>query len=165
MTLPGPKTYSEDVVRTLRLGAREFDWDRGDDEAVVGARVAGAIEDARVRTLQVVGLANYSSTEEVTSAAIALAERKLTCAIMLRQRLIVLCSRPEEAPPPELVDLGALRGEIETLQREWAELLGPYATEDGGKAGTGFSWGASGVDETPEDHHRGEYRETDHGLL
>lgn len=165
MTLPGPKTYSEDVVRALRLSAGEFDWERGDDEAVVGARVAGAIEDARARTLQIVGAGNYSSTDEVTAAAIALAERKLACAVMLRQRLIVLCSRPEEAPPPELVDLGALRGEIEALQREWAELLGPYATEDGGQAGTAFSWGASGVDETPDDYHRGDYRETDHGLL
>lgn len=165
MAMPRAKAYGEDVIRALRLTAKEFDWERGDDEAVVGARVAGAIEDAQVRTLQVIGLASYCSTDEVVSAAIALAERKLACAIMLRQRLVVLCSRPEEAPPAELVDLGALRGEIEALERDWAELLAPYAVDDGAKAGTGFSWGASGVDETQPDHLRGDYRQTDHGVL
>lgn len=148
MPVPRPKASSDDVIRELRLTAQEFDWERRDDESLAAARVAGAIRDAQTRTLQVVGITTYTLTDEVTDQAIALAERKLAGSLMLRQRLVILASRPEEAPPAELIDLNALQDEVTRLEREWAQILAPYAQGDQDRPGTGLAWGATGIDET-----------------
>jgi len=148
MPVPRPKASSDDVIRELRLTAQEFDWERRDDETLAAARVAGAIRDSQTRTLQVVGITTYTLTDEVTDQAIGLAERKLASSLMLRQRLVILASRPEEAPPAELIDLDALQDEVIRLEREWAQILAPYAQSDQDRPGTGLAWGATGIDET-----------------
>jgi hypothetical protein len=161
MALPAAKATFEDVQDRLRLGQQEFDWEDRDNTGMLRRRVAEAILDAQIKTLQSVGTGNYSSTDDMTAAAIRRAEIALTCSVMLRQRLVILSSRPEEAPPEEYIDLTALQAEISRLERDWREMTSLYATQDLDNTGSGFAMGSVGVDETAQD----DYDATDYGLL
>lgn len=161
MALPAAKATFEDVQDRLRLSQQEFDWEDRDNTGMLRRRVAEAIGEAQIKTLQSVGTGNYASTDDVTAAALRRGEIALTCSILLRQRLVILSSRPEEAPPEEYIDLTALQEEIRRLERDWREMINLYATQDPDNTGSGFAMGSVGVDETETD----DYGNTDFGTL
>jgi hypothetical protein len=154
------KALDYEVQNELRLSAEEFDWERGTG-GDLAARLDVAIARASRKTKLAVGAGNYASTDADVSGCLKDAEHSLACAFMLRQRLTILSSRPEEAPPPEYVDLSALQEEIERYERDWSEMVGPYRTEDMDKAGAGFAFGSVAVDETASD----DYEAVDYGTL
>lgn len=162
MALPAAKVKSDTVIDRLRLTQGEFDWDNRGASGDLSGRVDLGIAKAQIRILQRIGTATYASVDAVTAAAIAQAEEDLACHNMLRERYLMLSSRPEEAPPPEYIDLDALRAEIQALDEEWQELLAPYLlAEDFDKPGTGFSFKSRGVDETEADVDESDYDEMD----
>ena len=165
MALPTPKATADDVTRELGLSAKEFDWDNRDDDGVLAVRLRQALNRARTMTYQAVGAGNYASTEATMSEVLAEAETLLACSFMLTQRLIILSSRPQEAPPEEYIDLGILKDIRDDYRSQWATLVLPYQSEDMDKPGTGFAWGATGIDETKADYGRGDYDYQDYDEL
>lgn len=155
-----PKATSARVIRELDLTPTEFRWSEG-DSLLLNAMVTSAIKNAAIRTRQRVGATHYASTDATYVEDLTEAEHALACANMLRRRVVILSSRPEEAPPEEYIDLDVLQAEIERFEREWNETTAPYATQDGDRPGTGFSFTAAGVDETEED----DYDDWDYGDL
>lgn len=155
-----PKATSERVIRELDLTPAEFRWS-ANDSLLLEQMVSKAISNAAIRTRTRVGATNYASTDATTVEDLTEGEHALACANMLRRRLVILTSRPEEAPPPEYIDEGSIREEIDRFERDWAEITATYATSDGDKAGTGFSFGAGGIDETEVD----DYSDMDYGEL
>jgi hypothetical protein len=154
------KAIAGEVINELRLTEDEFDWGGADGQSL-NSRVVAGIARASRKTKLVVGSANYASTDTDIAGNLKDAEHALACAYLLRQRGVILSSRPEEAPPPEYVDLNVLQEEVERYERDWNELTGPYKTEDLDKPGTGFSFGSVAIDETEED----DYEAVDYGTL
>ncbi len=161
MALPAAHTKAADVITDLDLSQDEFDWVNRTDSSALDRRVAMAIRKARARVIKRVGTANYSSTDDVTLETVKVAEFDLSCADMMRQRAVILTSRPEEAPPPEYINIEALLAIADAREASaLAELL-EYQTDDGDAPGTGFSFGSTGIDETKADYGDGDYEESD----
>ena len=161
-----PKVSTEEVIERLNLSAQEWDYEKGDTTTEgLRSRVQNAIMGAFWKTRRAVGVANYDSTGTNTSGEIKQAEFDLASAAMLRQRKIALASRPEEAPPPEYINVDALEPEIERLERDWAEGVAAYRTDESSAKGAGWSHGYSGVDETEKDIGTGDYEDIDFGEL
>jgi hypothetical protein len=155
------KADANEIITELGLSEEEFSWDS--DHGGVGnvtVRVNLAIAKAAALTQKRVG-GSYTATGDADAQNIKSAEHALACHYMLRERLVRLTSRPEEAPPPEYIDLDSLQREIETRREEWEELTALYADNDLAKAGTAFSFGGKGVDETEED----DYDDRDYGSI
>lgn len=157
------KSDIDDAIAEARAQALEFNWDENDD-ADFRAWVTKAQTRVAVRVRQRVGAGNYAATG-TTSDEITEAEQMMLVAEILKRRLVILSSRPEEAPPPEYIDLDVLQRIIEDYNEQGSDLLGPHATEEGDKAGTAWSFSATGVDETEADASDGDYDETDFGTL
>lgn len=158
------KAQIDAVIDELGLTPEEF-WSpslhgRSITREDLDLRVRRQISKAAVKTAQRVGSTNYAVTTGTQGDALAMGEHSLSCANMLRQRLVILSSRPEEAPPPEYIDLQSLAAEIERYERDWAELIEPYVTQETDRKG-GFSFGSVGVDETEED----DYDDIDYGNI
>jgi len=165
MALPSAHTKAADVVNELRLSQEEFDYANRTDGATMDALVRRAILNAQVQVYQIAGSANYSSSDTTTVEIVKLAEFEIACALMLRKRAEVLSSRPEEAPPPEYIDLSVLMAMARDRETRANAMLTPYATDDGDKPGTAFAFGAVGIGETQADYSAGDYDDTDHGTL
>ena len=144
------KALAGDIIADLDLTPEEFSYPNP-DSAKLQSLVSRAIVTASTKTQAAVGAANYASADTVIAANLKLAETSLACAIMLRRRLIILSSRPEEAPPPEYTHLDVLTEEIARYERDWKEAIEPYQTQDFGAAGTGFAFGSYGLDENAND--------------
>ncbi len=166
MALSTPLVAEDDVIEELGLREMEFHYINGssENEGRLRARVSAAIAQASVLTQKRVGTA-YTSSDEVTLTAVRLAERALACHYMLRQRLVRLSSRPEEAPPAEYIDLDALREEIASYYSTWDSTCEVFAEDTMARPGLGFSISGKGIDETYEDETDGAYDETDYGDL
>lgn len=165
MALPAAYTKAAEVINELRLSQQEFDFTNRTDSAALDTLVRRAILNAQVQVYQVVGATNYASSDTTTLEIVKLAEFELSCALMLRKRAEVLSSRPEEAPPPEYIDLGVLLAMARDREARANAMLVPYATEDGDKPGLGWAFGATGIDETEPDYSAGDYEDTDFGNL
>lgn len=166
MALESPLVQAQTIIDELRLDEKEFDYKDGatEDQAALWARVQKAIVRASVLTQKRVG-GNYTSTDDVTLAAVREAETALACHYMLRRRLMILSSRPEEAPPPEYIDLDALKGEIEAYYNEWDQICAAFEDDSMARPGVAFAFGGKGVDETLGDESEGFYDATDYGDL
>ena len=167
MALPTAHTQAADVIEELDLTPGEFDWENRTDDTRLKSLVLRAILNAQVQVYQVVGAGSYSSTDTTTLEIVKLSEFELACALMLRKRAEILSSRPEEAPPPEYIDLGVLLAMARDREARANAMLIPYQTGDTAEAvpGLGFSLGAVGVDETAADETAGDYDARDHGDL
>lgn len=146
------KAIQREVIDELRLTEQEFDWE-DDSASSLPDRVNKAIANASIKTQMAVGASNYASVSSTILAALKYAEHQLTCANMLRQRLIILSSRPEEAPPPDYIDLNALQEEIDRYERDWKEITAVYKMEDFDAAGSGWAFSGAGIDETYNDDY------------
>lgn len=166
MALVPPLAQAQTVIDELRLDQKEFEWVNGstEDQGLLVSRVQRAISRASVLTQQRVG-GNYSSTDAVTIRALELAEHALACHYMLRQRHVILSSRPEEAPPPEYIDLGALSAEITSYYNEWDQTCAIFESNTSARPGLAFSFAGKGVDETYDDAGDAAYDATDYGDL
>ena len=157
-----PKMNAKRVIDELNLSEQEWNHSLGDTVGnTLRQRVDYCVNKAATRTQKRVGAVYYASADAQTSSDITEAEHSLACGLMLRQRLIALSSRPEEAPPPEYINLDVLQGEIERYERDWAEGIEDYMVDDAATPGTGFAFGGVGVDETEED----DYEESDFGSI
>lgn len=166
-TVQTPKAEVQDVITELSLNQQEFDYvsGEGQDQDALTGRVIRAVRRASVLTQRRVGTGNYASEDEFIHEALKEAEHALACSIMLRQRGVILSSRPEEAPPPEFIDLAALAEEVDRYEKDWDTIAASYETEDMDRAGTAFAFGAKGVDETEPDIGEGDYADLDFGAL
>lgn len=158
-----PKADIDEAMDEVRAQAIEFDYDEN-DEGVFRQRLERAQTRVAIAVRQKVGSANYAATGD-TDEEITAAEQLLLVAEILRQRLVILTSRPEEAPPPEYIDIDALQNLIGDFASQANDMLAPYITEDTAVKGSAFAFGATGVDETDEDASAGDYDDTDFGSL
>ena len=145
-------TVSE-VVERGRFTAGEFEWSARADAGAVDARVAIWVAQASRYIKQAVGASTYASADTDISGALHDAELAYCLYIGYRQRLMILASRPEEAPPEVYIDLGALRDEIATLKDEVDELLAPYRAEYTRQPGLAMSFAATTAFEDEETHY------------
>lgn len=160
-----PKTAAQELIDEVDLTGLELRGYASDADATVLMLVERAQQQAAVRTRQRVGAANYASTDATTDEELTVAEHALACHVLLRFRLTLLSSRPEEAPPAEYIDLGALQVQIAEYLETWETMIAPYVTEDMDKPGTGFAFGSKGVDETEADRVDDDYVDRDFGSL
>lgn len=167
MALPAAYTKAAEIITDLSLRQEEFDWANRTDGDTLASRVAKAIRKARLMVVQTVGTGNYASTDDTTLEAVKVAEFELACSDMMRQRAVILSSRPEEAPPPEYIDVDTLLALATSRRADALALLLPYQTEETAEnmPGLGFSMGAVGIDETEADYGDGDYDETDFDSL
>lgn len=136
-----------------RFTTGEFDWDNWSDETAVEARLAEYVNGASLRTQQVVGTTNYSSTDAVTAGCIKEAEMSMALVLAYRDVVRILASRPEEAPPPAYVNLDAFRDLIAQLEADFVELTAPYRTTMETTPGLAFGFVSTGIDETERDDY------------
>lgn len=136
-----------DLIARGRFTAGEFEWAERTDNATLSDRVQAWIAQASRYIKQAVGATTYATTDADTKGTLADAELSYGMYIGLRQRLIILSSRPEEGPPDVYIDLPQLRAEVETLKDEVDELLAPYRASFARVPGTAFAFGGTVVDE------------------
>lgn len=168
MALANTKVAGHKIIDAYRFTAEEFEWPTSGVTADVTLqqRVARWCQKASRRIQKRVGATTYASTVDQTSADLYEAEFALSSSYGLRERLQILSGRPEEAPPSEHIERSYIETEIERLEAEAEEILAPYATaEDFDRPGTGFEFGAKGVDETKADISDADYDEFDYGDL
>jgi hypothetical protein len=151
-----------EVIARGRFTAGEFEWAERADDSTIDARAAVWVGQASRYINQAVGDATYASVVPNVKGCLADAELSYALYQGLRQRLMMLSSRPEEAPPDVYIDLTALRAEIETLKDEVDELLAPYRTDYTRQPGLAFAFGGTVVDEgtTAAYDHNAEVMET-----
>jgi len=144
---------AEEIVFAGRFTPGEFDWEGRYDESDLLDRAAEWVAIASGQVLLTVGASAYASTDEPQATLLRAAEYKLALAEGLEQRLIILSSRPEEAPPEEYIDLLSLREQIADLRSQANALLRPYRTSTKTVTGSGFSIVSTGVDESLQDDY------------
>lgn len=161
------KSIAREIAEELRITPQEFNWDNPNESDML-ERIEKQINRASRLIKGLVGAANYNSVDVDTAASIKDAEDALSCSYMLRKRMVILSSRPEEAPPEEYIDLESLKEEIDRYEQDVNQILKPYLIADplednsnGPHYGASFAFGSGGVDETKVD----DYTDIDYGEI
>lgn len=148
------KVSVDELERFTRVTAGEFNWD---DRAHTGGVLADWLEDviaaASARVTTDVGATNYADTTTATTAMIKQAELYLSVSMVLERRLMILTSRPEEAPPEEYIDTTRLSDMIQSFRSQYEEWVAPWRVNDKTQRGTAFAMDVTGIDETEEDDY------------
>jgi len=132
--------------------AGEFDWDDREQFDLAGwGTTVVALAGAKLRAA--VGATTYASTNADTVTLLTRAEMCAAMVVGTTRRIDFLAGRPEEAPPPEYIDVRELAAQIERYRAEYDELVGPFRTDDSDQPGTAFCFEATGVDETETDDY------------
>ena len=164
MPLAAPKITVSQLKTKYKFTAAEFVWPDG-TSAQLTARLSGCVTQASRRVQQLIGVTTYASTDALTAALVLEGEAAFGGHFALRERLQILSGRPEEAPPDEYVDRQFIESEIDRLEEDAMEALSAYITSDLDKPGTGFAFGAIGVDETQTDRGDAAYDAIDYDAL
>lgn len=168
MALANPKVEAHKIIDAYRFTAGEFEHPVSGvtSDQTLQERAARWCRKASRRVQKRVGATTYASTNDQTAADLYEGEFCLASSYGLRERLQILSGRPEEAPPSEHIERSYVEAEIERLEAEAEEIIAPYATaEDYDRPGTGFEFGAKGIDETEADVGDADYEQYDYGDL